>query len=306
MAASSTITLLRTMEWSKKFNFSRASAIGNLLEPAITSANTILQTIVGAPFTWRWNRVVTGFLTVAGQQDYTLFNYLPGTAVRLGWFTIDNTGNSQVCTSSGSTGSNAPTWNHTINGITSDGGVVWKCLGPLNNTEVSGSYSLAWIETSSVQDTNGNNPPGWKEMESKISLGLDGRQARPNNVAAQLDDGLGNITFRLMPTPDKAYPVVLTLQQKPPLFTKLNQTWAPIPDEYSHIYNWGFLSLMWLFADDPRFQMANSKFVGSLLATNTGLSDTEKSIFLQNWFAITGQPQYNGMRMQQGIQGQGQ
>lgn len=303
MAASSSITLLQTMEWAKKFNFNRSSAIGNFLEPAITSANTVLQTIMGAPFAWRWNRVLTGFITVPGQQDYTIFNYLPLTAVKLGWLAVDNAGNSQVCTTAGTTSSNV-TWNHT--GTTTDGSVVWTFVGSLNNTEVTSNYSLAWIETSSVQDTFSSNAPGWKEMESKICLGLDGKTARPAYIAAQTDDGLGNVTFRVMSTPGNAYPVVLTLQQKPPLFVKLSQTWAPIPDEYAHIYNWGFLSLMWLFADDPRFQLANGKFVAALVGANGGLDRTQLSIFLQNWYAITGQPQANAMKMQQSIQGNGQ
>jgi hypothetical protein len=74
MASSSTNTLLRTIEWTKKLNFGRRSAIGNFLEPAMTSANTVMQTMLGAPFAWRWNRVVTGFITTPGQQDYTLLS----------------------------------------------------------------------------------------------------------------------------------------------------------------------------------------------------------------------------------------
>lgn len=301
---SSSITLLGTQEWSKRFNFNRRSAIGNSLEPALTSANIVLQTIVGAPFSWRWNRVLTGFITVPGQQDYTLFNYLASTNVKLGWFTIDDAANCQVCTISGSTGSSAPTWTHTIAGTTTDGGVTWTCVGPLNNTEVSGSYSLAWIETSSVQDPF-TTTPQWFEMTSKLSLGLDSKSGRPAFVSAQGDDGLGNITFRLMSVPDRAYPVVLTLQQKPPLFSRLDQTWSPIPDEYSHIYNWGFLSMMWLFADDPRWQLANSKFVGSLLGSAEGLSETQINIFYNTWQSITGQPLSNADRLTQGFQARG-
>lgn len=301
MAASSSITLLNTMEWAKKFNFNRRSAIGNFLEPVMTSANTILQTIVGAPFAWRWNRVVTGFVTVAGQQDYVLFNYLASTAVSLGWFTVDDVGNCQVCTTAGSTGASAPSWNHTLNGNTTDGGVTWKNTG-LIAANAKGSYSLNWIETSSVQDLKGK----WWEMTSKIVLGLESNQARPQFLAAQSDDGLGNVTFRLLTCPDAVYPVAITLQQKPPLFTSVSQTWAPIPDEYARLYNWGLLSLMWDFADDPRAQMANSKFVAGLLGASEGLTETQRNIFLQNWQSITGQPMSNQDRMQQGYQARGQ
>jgi hypothetical protein len=296
MAASSTITLLRTSEWAKKFNFGRTNANNDFLEPALTSANTVVQTIMGAPFAWRWNRRIIGFVTVIGQQDYTVFNYTASTAVTLGWFTIDDAGNSQVCTTAGTTGT-GPTWNHTLAGTTTDGSVTWTNRGPVLPTAV-GSYTFAWMETQSVNDPT----KGWVELGAKISLGLDSTQGRPAFIAAQTDDGLGNVTFRLMSTPDKAYPIAITIQQKPPIFSKLSQTWAPIPDEYSHIYNWGFLAMMWLFADDPRFATANQKFMAGLLGTAEGLTETEKNIFLNTWYSITGAPSANGQRQNQGFQ----
>lgn len=305
MASSSSITLLGTMEFAKKLNFNRASNIGNLVEPALTSANLVLQTMVGAPFAWWWNRVMTGFITTVGQQDYTLFNYQTSTPVKLGWYTVDDAGNSQKCTTVGSTGSSTPTWDHTLNGTTTDGTAVWTNIGNLGNSEVTGSYSFAWIETASVQETN-NSGTRWVEMETKQLLALEEKQARPRYIAGQLTDGLGNITFRINPVPDKIYPIVLTFQQKPPLFTKTSQTWSPVPDEYSHIYTWGFLSLMWLFSDDPRFGLANSKFIAGLLGTSQGLSQTQINIFLQNWQYITGQPQSSQIALTQGAQGRGQ
>jgi hypothetical protein len=105
-----------------------------------------------------------------------------------------------------------------------------------------------------------------------------------------------------MPTPNKAYPVSVIIQQKPPVFSGVTQSWSPIPDEYSHIYNWGFLALMYMFADDGRFQMANQKFVAQLLGSNQGLTDTQINVFLNNWQALTGQPMAKQMAQQQGYQ----
>lgn len=301
MAASATNTLLRTMEFAKKLNFGRRSAIGNFLEPALTSANTILQTILGPPFVWRWNRVVTGFVTTQGQQDYTLINWQGSLPVTVGWLTVDDAGNSQIVTIAGTTGTTMPAWNHTKGAMTpSDGSVTWKNLGPVG-VSVSQTYSLGWIETTSVQDTQ-NGTPKWFEITTEIGLASDSAQARPRFISAQADNGNGAITFRMMPVPDQAYPVAITLQQKPTMFTSLNQTWAPIPDEYARIYNWGFLSLMWLFADDPRFSVANQKFVSQLLQTSEGLDETQKNIFLQGWQQNTGQPVVNSDKMIQGVQ----
>jgi hypothetical protein len=303
MASTSTNTLLRTMEWAKKLNFGRRSALGNFLEPALTCANITMQTILGAPFAWRWNRVVTGFVTTAGQQDYTLLNWQPALPVKLTWLTVDDAGNSQAVTTAGTTGSSAPSWNRAKSGTTTDNGVTWTNLGPIG-VPVSQTFTFGWIETSSVQDVD-VTVPKWYEMTSDICLGLDSATDRPRFIAAQGDDGSGAITFRLMPVPDNAYPVAITLQQKPPVFTSVAQTWAPIPDEYARLYDWGFLSLMWLFADDPRFGAANQKFIAQVLSTSEGLSDTQKNIYLQGWQQITGQPMDNANKVSQGRQAMG-
>jgi hypothetical protein len=305
MATTSSIKLLQTIEWAKKFTFGRRAATGNFLEPALTNANIVLQTIVGAPFRWRWNRSVTGFVCTKGQQDYTLINWAASTQVSLGWMTVDSSGNSQKATTGGTTGTTLPAFNGTLNGTVTDGSVVWTNLGTIG-TPVNTTYALSYVETASVQDISLSLvAPKWFELEPKLSLAMDSAQARPRNVSAQLDDGLGNVTFRLMPVPDQAYPIALTLQNNPPLRTSIEQTWSPIPDEYSQLFNWGFLSLMWLFADDPRFQLANQKFVSSILGASEGLSQTEVNIFLNQWQAITGAPVMNANKLQQGVQAQG-
>ena len=305
MSNSSTLTLNNSLGWSKSFNFGRNAALGNYLQPALTSANIVVQTMLGAPFSWRWNRVVTGFVTTPGVQDYTLTNRFNLTAITLGWYVVDSNGNSQKVTTAGTTGSSTPSWNATTGGTTTDGSVTWTNKGPIPvDIPLSQTYTFSWMETQSVQDIT-LTIPKWVEIQSKISLGLDSTQARPKFISAQGDDGLGDITFRLMPVPDVAYPVALTIQQKPPIFTNTNQTWAPIPDEYSHIYNWGFLAMMWMFADDARFTFANQKFIAHLLAASQGLTQTEINIFLNNWQNVTGQPVEKMNMTQQGTQGRG-
>lgn len=302
--ASSTITLNQTLEWCKKFIWGRNPVIGNYLEPALSSANIVMQTILGAPFRWRWNRVITGFVCKPGQQDYYIFNWLPNTPVNVGWVLVDGNGNSQIVAISGITGSTIPTWN-TIQGTTTlDNTVTWINNGSIG-TSVSQNYSFAWIEGASLQTTDSQK---WKPLSAKLYLDLDSDQGRPHDISAQIDAGDGNITFRVIPSPNAAYPIAITLQQKPPVFnltTGVTPTWSPIPDEYSHIYNWGVLALMFLFADDPRFAAANQKFIANLLSTSQGLTDTEINIVLNNWQQITGSPITNADKLQQGFQGRG-
>ena len=303
--ASSSIQLLQTVEWSKRFIFQRRTNFGNFNEPAISSANTILQTILGPPFAWPWNRVVTGFITTPGRQDYTVFNWQATTTITLLYVLVDSNGNCQSVTTAGTTGASLPAWNATTSGTTTDGSVTWTNLGPIGLSNGSVNYNFSWIETASVNapQVNGNGTV-WKEISNKNMLGVDSNTDRPHSIAPQFTDINGNITFRLMPVPDKAYPVSITMQQKAPLFTELSQEWAPVPDYFSHVYNWGFLSLMFMFADDPgRAQFANQKFISHLLSSNHGLSDTERNIWLNNWQAVSGQQIILPTAIQQGFAG---
>jgi hypothetical protein len=304
--ANSSITILNTAEWAKRLVFRRPLALGNFNEPAITSANIVLQTILGAPFSWRWNRAVITFITNPGQQDYIFFNWTASTQVTLGYVLTDVNGFSQQVTNSGETGVTQPTFNAMVGATTSDGTATWTNVGSTGLSNFSTNISFAWIENASTRDTNPNTlAADWKPMEVKIDISLDSSQTRPRFIAAEYDNGINTVTFRLLPVPDKAYPVAVTIQQKPPIITGMNSTWTPIPDEYSRLYNWGFLALMYQYVDDARFQFANQKFIANLLSTSEGLTDTEKNIVLNNWMAVTGQPVVLNNTIQDGFKGRG-
>lgn len=129
---------------------------------------------------------------------------------------------------------------------------------------------------------------------------------RPNSIAAQLDDGAGNITFRLLPAPDKAYSLVVMQQKKAALIQSLAGNWSPIPDEMGYIFNHGFLALCLLFDDDPRFQIINARFVASLLAKAQGLSETQRNIFVSMWNAQLVATASDNLRVKQGVGAAGQ
>lgn len=159
---------------------------------------------------------------------------------------------------------------------------------------------FGWIEHASIQDINTSNK--WQDLENQIRLPLSTNTALSEYVSAQTDNGSGTITFRLLPVPDAAYPVSITYQKASVDFTATTDTWTPIPNRYAYIYNWGFLALMYLYADDPRFQVTNQKFVANLLGAAQGLTATQVNIFLNNWQAITGTQIFNQGTEAQGIQ----
>ena len=217
----STITLQATINWAKAFiEMQPVTILG--MEPALGSANLILQTILGAPFAWPFNRRIVTFTTAT--QD----------------------------------------------------------------SQQSGLGDYGFPEGGSVQLASGGKP---FELQVKHVLQAEGNQARPMWYSPWVDDGAGNITFRLMPAPDTSYTVILPYQRRAPLLLSLANTWAPLPDDKNYIAQWGFLALMSLIGNDARFNEYNQKFITSLLAAQGGLSDLERNIFLANWTRVMSQLQ---------------
>jgi hypothetical protein len=206
------------------------------MEPALSNANIILQTILAPPFIWRWNRFSLNFACDTTQsipQDYLInvadFGFIESAAV----------------------------------------------------------FSL---ETPALDI---------KELQVKRHLERTAETGRPTYISPETDDGT-NILFRLQCSPDKDYPVTVTYQKKPILFTSLGSVWAPVPDEMAYVFNNGFLALSMLHVRDERFGSVNQKFLGALLSTAQGLTEMERNLFLGNWLMITGQLQAGQYNIKQG------
>jgi hypothetical protein len=216
----STITVQATVNWSKAFLEQQPVEI-NGMEPALGSANLVLQTMLGPPFTWPWNRSVITYSTSA--QDY----------------------------------------------------------------QQAGLNDFGFLEEGTVQGPD-NKPWG---VAVKQGLHVDASGARPQWCGPYIDDGLGNITFRLLPAPGQTYQVVLPYQRRAPSLMSLGTTWSPVPDEKNYICQWGFLALMSLIGNDARFTEYNQKFITALLSAHGGLTDMERNIFLGNWTRVQSQLQ---------------
>lgn len=86
----STVELQATINWASSFvDFTSLNigSGGSSNEPAITNANIILQTILGPPFKWNWNRATVSITTAAGTQDYATsaatFGFLEGASATI-------------------------------------------------------------------------------------------------------------------------------------------------------------------------------------------------------------------------------
>lgn len=132
-------------------------------------------------------------------------------------------------------------------------------------------------------------------------LGLAPGLARPTHVAVA-EESVSEIVFNFLPTPDAVYTIDAEYQFAAPLIASLTDIWAPIPDRYSYIYQFGFLSLAMAYADDPRFAQFSQMFKGHLLGASEGLDEMQKSVFMERWDRVTGNTQATALRTQQGVQ----
>jgi hypothetical protein len=163
---------------------------------------------------------------------------------------------------------------------------------------VESAATFGWIEKATYYDsTQSENPT--KELTVRLTLGEETVEGEPFYIAAQNDDGAGNIKFRLHPVPQSTYVVTVTCQARAPLFTAANQTWAPIPDSLSYLYNLGFFAKACEYAGDERFGASMALFLREVIAANGGLEDTEVNIFLQGHMNLTREVQGTSIAEQQ-------
>jgi hypothetical protein len=138
--------------------------------------------------------------------------------------------------------------------------------------------NFGWIEKAVFYNPDDGNKTF--ELEVENNLGVETQPNQPTKISAQLDNDEGQITFRLVPCPDSIYNVEVTAQKAAPTFTNPSETWSPIPDYYSYLYNQGFLAKNYEYINDPRYLPAMQLFLQQVVSANEGLSDAAKNIFL--------------------------
>src|SRR5208337_2573282 len=175
MPSKTTVKIQDTLNWIAAFIQQRPTAgVASIaLEPGLTSANKVMQSILAPPFKWSWNRKEDSSITCTpGTSDYSV--------------------------------------------ALADWGWLEKAYGTL-----------------------GSNDPPVFEIEVAQVLSKDSRTNQPQQIAPVTDDDNGNVVFRLLPPPDKAYVITLEYQKAAILASSLGVTWAPIPDRYAFLYEVG-------------------------------------------------------------------
>ena len=275
----STLTLQQSVNFASIFTrLNPLTGVGSINnEPALTIGNWVRQLLLGPPFAWRWNRQQTAFFATIGQQDYNLTGWQAQTAIAAGQILLDSNGNQQTCITAGSSGSVQPTWNVTPGGTTTDGTVKWLNNGSVDTTgTVSSFLNFGWLEKAVAIDVNGNS----RELTIQLNVSKNQTQNQPFIISPVIDNGSGSVIFRIQPPPEQNYTVYLTYQKSAPNFSALGDTWAPIPDYMSYLYNQAFLAKSYEYLSDERWAPATQMFVKFLVAANEGLDESQINIFL--------------------------
>ena len=324
-------TLAEAYQYASQFirlaplTFASPPAGSRANDPSLSIGDWVRNTILAPPFYWRWNRATTplGVLTI-GLQDYSLTfapnvtmtnatnvtiasNLLTITSAAFGGTTVYGA----VVTFSGFAGPQLSFLNNTTATVISSTATTLVCSyqhGNLAPTAASGTElikavtvaSFGWLEKASV--TFGGVT---KELEIKMVLGEESTQNQPHSIACQTDDGAGNLSFRIMPAPDKAYSTILTYQKLSPNFAATSDTWAPIPDYMFNIVCEGVLCKAYEYLGDERYPLSLNKFLKQLIGFHGGLKESEIDLFLGERLAMQTQAQGCQIRTQQGVMSRG-
>ena len=314
--AISTKTIQNTIDFCKRLSFNRNPVIGNSLEPALTAAQIVMQVILGPPFEWWWNNEELVFTCnpVPNSATSTAVSISGGviTVTALNTFSVnDLVLPKNFVTLTGLNGlllevaTSSPTqFTALVPSLANGSDTVGVFTNITTQDYPVATPEFSHIEHASVLDLDATGKPlKWYELTVKNMLSLETSANRPEFLSPHTENGQGVTVFRVTSAPDKKYPISVHIQKAAPTVTSVNQTWAPIPDFMQYIYTWGFMALIWQFADDPRATYANNKFVAGILARSEGLDDEQKNIFLNNWDEMR---MSFGPMKQQGIQARAQ
>jgi hypothetical protein len=160
-----------------------------------------------------------------------------------------------------------------------------------------GRIETQWLSSSS-------NPA--MALGGAISLAKTSDQGRPTLVAPVYDGNNGSITFRFNFVPEGNYTAWFDYQQKAPLLTSYASVWAPVPDEFSYVYNMLYLAWAGILVNDARFPVWMKEGVAALLGAQDGLDEQAKAIFLGDFLNAAKTMARSQGGVQGGVAGRGQ
>lgn len=289
--------LQQTINWAQTFIQYSPLTAGLGGEPAVSIASMIRTSLLNPPMTWAWNRGTTTFNTVVGQQDYTV-----STATDLAFvekvmladdqgniFEIKDVYNSAALAKSSALATNALSRPNAMSVESSSGfgaslSFVFRFIGVPDQIyavtviyqKIANQFGPFFI--SSVGSAAGGNttytgtfdPLSFPTGATAI---ISGFSAAANNGSFVVVS-CTNTSLVVA----NASGVAATAQGY-----VSNYNWDPIPDYYQDVFNNLFLSEAMVAVDDARATLYRQRGVAALLSKASGLTETQKNAFAQQW-----------------------
>jgi hypothetical protein len=261
-------------------------------EPAVSIASMIRNSFLAPPQTWPFNRNTATFNTIVGQQDYTEasildLGFVEKVSLRDDQGNIieikDVYNNKALSPSAFQQQPSAMS----VESSSSTAGCVFRFLGVpdqiyavvVTYQKLSPQFGPFFI-TSAANAAGGNTAYAGTFDPLSFPVGdtaeVTGFQAHTVNNGSFAVVSVTTTTLTLA----NAAGVAETIQAYVSDFN-----WAPVPDQYSDVYNNLFLSEAFAMVDDPRAQLYRQRGVAAFLSKASGLTEMQRNAFVQQWLA---------------------
>jgi len=308
------LNLQNTLNWTAPYIQYSPLTAGLGLEPAVSIASMIRNSILNPPLTWYFNRAETTFTTVVGQQDYT--EAIPDLAFMEKAALTDDQGNTvEIDDVYNNAALSISAFQQRPTAVSVESSSI--IAGALNfKFRFLGVPDKIYLVTIVYQKMANQFGPFFISSAANASAGnttytgtFDANSFPAGSIAIVtgfVAHTVNNGSFAVVSATSTSLVLANAagVAETIPAYVS-NFSWDPIPDQYSDIYNNLFLSEALAMVDDPRAQTYRQRGVAAFLSKASGLTEMQKNAFAQQWIARDIQRQSATGMVQLGHTGRG-
>jgi hypothetical protein len=308
------LNLQNTLNFAAPFIQYSPLTAGLGMEPAVSIASMIRNSILNPPLTWYFNRAETTFSTVVGQQDYT--EAIPDLAFIEKAALTDDQGNTvEIDDVYNNTALSLSAFEQRPTAISVESSSF--IAGALNfKFRFLGVPDRIYLVTVVYQKTAPQFGPFFISSAANAAAGNTTYTGTfdvtsfPTGAIAIVTGFVTHVVNNGSFAVVSVTPTSLVLANAAGVAETIpayvsNFSWDPIPDQYSDIYNNLFLSEAMAMVDDPRSQTYRQRGVAAFLSKASGLTEMQKNAFAQQWISRDVQRQASSGAVALGHAGRG-
>lgn len=310
-----TNTLQTTVNFAQTFIQYLPLTAGLGQEPAVSIASMIRNSMLNPPLTWFFNRNEVTFQTVVGQQDYTLATMpdlafvekvsLTNDAGEI--FEIKDIYNNSALAVSAFQQRPSAMSVESSSVITNVLNYKLRFLGvPDAIYTVTVTYQKLAPQFGPFFMSAAGTAAAGNTTYTGIFDPLSFPVGAVANITGFKVNAVNNGSFVVVSCSTTALVVVNAAGVAETISSYAsNFSWAPIPDQYSDVYNNLFVAEAMAINDDARAQLYRQRGVAALMAKASGLTEMQKNAFAQQWLQRGVERQATGGKAQLGNTGKG-